>query len=428
MEKEFDFQYSRILLYAILFPLFVLPAFAVSMWLTYWICTVTGIDEMIYEDNIVFIFVVGVIFFAILYSMRFWVRIPDYISCRKGNAKFYDNYVILSCKGKVRKIYYSQINDVKIESLGVYTKRNVYVSIITNIGKIKLWGAHKEEQKNEHWWNFSLAIMADELKSRIRKQHEISPNTEVGTLTEYANDYWLNAKEPDYAKAESLYRQALEEQPDNPEALTMYAEMLFMTGRDSEAEALYEQACEIDSSFAENPVNHYEALGNKEREAYWRNKMKIEVKKSNNTVFAKSITKKEKKRHKIVSIIEKKRYKIVSIICLLDFIFVVSVKLLMNNGSVDFFTGVILIVSGIIPCGIMACYILSVIVDWSYGFIAKYKHNIIRDFIFTLIFGIGMRGAGIVPMFVLIVISCVPTLLGLMVSNAILGNGICSGI
>lgn len=112
------------------------------------------------------------------------------------------------------------------------------------------------------------------LKSRIKKQHEINPNTEVGTLTEYANDYWLNAKEPDYAKAESLYRQTLEAHPDNPEALTMYAEMLFMTGRDSEAETLYEQACEIDSSFAENPANHYETLGNKEREAYWRNKMK----------------------------------------------------------------------------------------------------------------------------------------------------------
>ena len=413
MEKEFDFQYSRILLYAILFPLFVLPAFAVSMWLTYWICTVTGIDEMIYEDNIVFIFVVGVIFFAILYSMRFWVRIPDYISCRKGNAKFYDNYVILSCKGKVRKIYYSQINDVKIESLGVYTKRNVYVSIITNIGKIKLWGAHKEEQKNEHWWNFSLAIMADELKSRIRKQHEISPNTEVGTLTEYANDYWLNAKEPDYAKAEALYRQALEEQPDNPEALTMYAEMLFMTGRDSEAEALYEQACEIDSSFAENPANHYEALGNKEREAYWRNKMKIEVKKSNNAVFAKkSITKKEKKR-----------YKVITTVSLLDFIFVICIKLLMNNGYINFLTGVFLILAGVMPRGILAIPIVSSIED-KYDEYAKRNPNKIRDTIFFILFlipGGGIRGTpiGLIPLLVMVTIALTPTLLGVLVANAI---------
>ena len=427
MEKELDFQYENIIIYIIVYILIffslVLLAFSFYSYAVKHIPFVLTHKSVIWPLMIVVFLIIGAVV----------MRMPGLFTYRKGVARFYEDYIELYYNENSKKIFYSEIENIKIENVGNMGQvKNSKVTIITNNDKISFHSARKEESyKKQHNYSiehFSLTIMARELESRIKKQHEISSNTEVGTLTEYANDYWLNAKEPDYAKAESLYRQALEEQPDNPEALTMYAEMLFMTGRDSEAEALYEQACEIDSSFAENPVNHYEALGNKEREAYWRNKMKIEVKKSNNTVFAKSITKKEKKRHKIVSIIEKKRYKIVSIICLLDFIFVVSVKLLMNNGSVDFFTGVILIVSGIIPCGIMACYILSVIVDWSYGFIAKYKHNIIRDFIFTLIFGIGMRGAGIVPMFVLIVISCVPTLLGLMVSNAILGNGICSGI
>lgn len=412
MEKELDFQYENIIIYIIVYILIffslVLLAFSFYSYAVKHIPFVLTHKSVIWPLMIVVFLIIGAVV----------MRMPGLFTYRKGVARFYEDYIELYYNENSKKIFYSEIENIKIENVGNMGQvKNSKVTIITNNDKISFHSARKEESyKKQHNYSiehFSLTIMARELESRIKKQHEISSNTEVGTLTEYANDYWLNAKEPDYAKAESLYRQALEEQPDNPEALTMYAEMLFMTGRDSEAEALYEQACEIDSSFAENPANHYEALGNKEREAYWRNKMKIEVKKSNNAVFAKkSITKKEKKR-----------YKVIATISLLDFIFVICIKLLMNNGYINFLTGVFLILAGVMPRGILAIPIVSSIED-KYDEYAKRNPNKIRDTIFFILFlipGGGIRGTpiGLIPLLVMVTIALTPTLLGVLIANAI---------
>ncbi|KGN78626.1 hypothetical protein HW49_08185 [Porphyromonadaceae bacterium COT-184 OH4590] len=342
--------------------------------------------------------------------------IQKYVKYDLSEGSQVEFYIIKAYKKDVYHIAISRIDDKEIgfpnvvsstavggiclliiKIVGFFIVLGIIILLITN----KL---DKRLQKNPCYKNVKRE---EAVRKKVRYNRDQAKSDK---LVHSATNFWL--EENDYAKAESLYRQALEEQPDNPEALTMYAEMLFMTGRDSEAEALYEQACEIDSSFAENPANHYEALGNKEREAYWRNKMKIEVKKSNNAVFAKSITKKEKKR-----------YKVIATISLLDFIFVICIKLLMNNGYINFLTGVFLILAGVMPRALLAVPIVSSIED-KYDEYAKRNPNKIRDTIFFILFlipGGGIRGTpiGLIPLLVMVTIALTPTLLGVLIANAI---------
>ncbi len=88
--------------------------------------------------------------------------------------------------------------------------------------------------------------------------------------------------------------------------------------------------------------------------------------------------------------------------------------------------------TGVIPCGIATVRILICVEEsvWEW-FCKKYGSYVdshiflypIIYFIYVIIFGVGPRGGGIVPLTILVAVGMGPTMIGILIGNLLLGNG-----
>ncbi len=144
-----------------------------------------------------------------------------------------------------------------IKIVGVWILLFFVIEFITN-------RIDKKLQKSPYYEHIKESINSKKYSKKEQKSFEYANK---------ATDLWL--KKNNHTKAEDLYKKALEQNLNNLEALTMYAELLFSLNRDDEANALYKRAYKIDKSVAEFVANHYESLNeNSEHAKYWRAKVK----------------------------------------------------------------------------------------------------------------------------------------------------------